>query len=223
MSGAPTSVSDVRRRRTTGSPTGREPQGDGAVIVVGGRESRPQGEGRQVPATRGMGGRRNADGRNIPNVNHCCGMQALESWVRGKLACPVRRGADGKGPGNQYLAGGLPYLIASEAHLQRVLAAYTDFYNRLGRTRASTSAARSRFPHPRGTGRCAAAINSAACCSTTTATPREPLRPLRMRSPHGTGHQPLGNRGGCPGIRPSLARTMGRVTTPRIPDSPYDD
>jgi len=38
-----------------GSPTGREPQGDGVPIVVvrvtphqGGRESRPQGEGAQV-------------------------------------------------------------------------------------------------------------------------------------------------------------------------------
>ena len=33
---------------------------------------------------------------------------ALESWVRGKLACPVRRGADGKGLGTRYLASGLP-------------------------------------------------------------------------------------------------------------------
>jgi len=45
----------VRRRRTAGSPTGREPHGDGVPIVVvgvtshqGGRESRPQGEGAQV-------------------------------------------------------------------------------------------------------------------------------------------------------------------------------
>jgi hypothetical protein len=34
--------------RNTGSPTGREAQGDGAAVVVGGRESRPQGEGPQV-------------------------------------------------------------------------------------------------------------------------------------------------------------------------------
>jgi hypothetical protein len=27
-----------------------------------------------------------------------------------KAACPVRRGADGKGPCKRYLAGGLPYL-----------------------------------------------------------------------------------------------------------------
>jgi hypothetical protein len=34
--------------RDTGLPTGREAQGDGAAVVVGGRESRPQGEGPQV-------------------------------------------------------------------------------------------------------------------------------------------------------------------------------
>ena len=45
----------VQRRRTTGSPTGREPYGDGVPVVVagvttcrGGRESRSQGEGAQV-------------------------------------------------------------------------------------------------------------------------------------------------------------------------------
>jgi hypothetical protein len=35
-------------RLDTGSPTGREADGDGAVVVVRGRESRPQGEGPQV-------------------------------------------------------------------------------------------------------------------------------------------------------------------------------
>ena len=34
--------------RNTGSPTGREPYGDGAAVVVRGRESQPHGEGRQV-------------------------------------------------------------------------------------------------------------------------------------------------------------------------------
>ena len=55
MSGRPTSRWHVRRRRTTGSPTGRESYGDGVPVVVagvatrrGGRESRPQGEGAQV-------------------------------------------------------------------------------------------------------------------------------------------------------------------------------
>ena len=36
-------------QRDTGSPTGREAHGDGAVIVVRGRESGPHGEGPQVP------------------------------------------------------------------------------------------------------------------------------------------------------------------------------
>ena len=35
-------------RRDTGSPKGREAQGDGAAVVVRGRESRPHGEGPQV-------------------------------------------------------------------------------------------------------------------------------------------------------------------------------
>ena len=34
--------------RNTGLPTGREAQGDGAAVVVRGRESRPHGEGPQV-------------------------------------------------------------------------------------------------------------------------------------------------------------------------------
>jgi hypothetical protein len=45
-----------------GSPTGREPQGDGGPVVVagvtpgqGGRESRPQGEGGQVMRHRKTG------------------------------------------------------------------------------------------------------------------------------------------------------------------------
>jgi hypothetical protein len=35
-------------RRNTGSPKGREAYGDGAAVVVRGRESRPHGEGPQV-------------------------------------------------------------------------------------------------------------------------------------------------------------------------------
>src|SRR5438105_1024426 len=34
--------------KNMGSPTGREPYGDGALVVVRGRESRPHGEGGQV-------------------------------------------------------------------------------------------------------------------------------------------------------------------------------
>jgi hypothetical protein len=38
----------VWHRGNMGSPTGREPQGDGAAVVLGGRESRLHGKGRQV-------------------------------------------------------------------------------------------------------------------------------------------------------------------------------
>ena len=55
MSGRPTSRWHVQRGRTTGSPTGRESQGDGVRVVVAGvtacrgvRESRAQGEAAQV-------------------------------------------------------------------------------------------------------------------------------------------------------------------------------
>ena len=56
--GLPTVRSDVQLRRTTRLPTGCEPSGNGASIVVvevttgqGGRESRLQGEVRQVFST----------------------------------------------------------------------------------------------------------------------------------------------------------------------------
>jgi hypothetical protein len=54
-----------------GSPTGREPYGDGGLVVVvgvtphqGGRESRPQGEGGQVIGHQRPRGMRNAERRN---------------------------------------------------------------------------------------------------------------------------------------------------------------
>ena len=42
------SRSDVQCHRNAGLPTGHEPYGNGAVVVVRGRESRPHGEGWQV-------------------------------------------------------------------------------------------------------------------------------------------------------------------------------
>jgi hypothetical protein len=58
----------VQRRRTTGSPTGREPYGDGVPVVVAGvttcrevRESRNKGEGAQVITMVRRGGLRNAE------------------------------------------------------------------------------------------------------------------------------------------------------------------
>src|SRR5262249_42752207 len=48
MNGRPKLCSNVRPRRNARSPTGREPQGDGVLVVVGVRESRTQGEGGQA-------------------------------------------------------------------------------------------------------------------------------------------------------------------------------
>src|SRR5260370_41224743 len=48
MNGTPQPRSDVFWFRNSGSPNGREPHGDGAPVVVRGRESRPHGEGGQV-------------------------------------------------------------------------------------------------------------------------------------------------------------------------------
>lgn len=48
MSGGPTGRYHEQSVRTAGSPKGREPHGDGAPVVVRGRESRPHGEGGQV-------------------------------------------------------------------------------------------------------------------------------------------------------------------------------
>ena len=61
---------------TTGSPKGREPQGDGVPIVVGGVatthggwESQPQGEGGQELDLREMQGMRNAESRTYSTSN----------------------------------------------------------------------------------------------------------------------------------------------------------
>src|SRR3954454_7195363 len=49
-----------------GSPVGREPHGDGAPVVVRGRESRPHGEGGQ--ATRMAQGREVREMRNADTI-----------------------------------------------------------------------------------------------------------------------------------------------------------
>jgi hypothetical protein len=48
VNGAPKARYIVLLLGNAGSPTGREPYGDGAPVVVRGRESRPHGEGGQV-------------------------------------------------------------------------------------------------------------------------------------------------------------------------------
>ncbi len=115
--GLPTVRSDVQPRRTTRLPTGCEPYGNGASIVVvgvttdqGGREIRLQGKVRQVFST-------TTTGRYAR-----CGAPKLSSkssrnhtWTKNtgepddaKVSRPVRREAGGKGS-SRHLAISLPY------------------------------------------------------------------------------------------------------------------
>ena len=66
-------------------PPCREAQGDGAAVVLSARESRVQGEGRQVSAVQRQGGRREAKGHNCPRTNRPNGGQALERRIRRKV------------------------------------------------------------------------------------------------------------------------------------------
>src|SRR3954452_13216478 len=116
----------VRHRGNSRSPVGREPHGDGALIVVRGRESRPHGEGGQVVGRPGRGGTRHAERRDDPD-HHPKGHRPLESCVRRKSHAQFGGGRTEKdaagcpslpshyGPVNEprhetYLAGRLPYL-----------------------------------------------------------------------------------------------------------------
>ena len=103
--GLPTVRSDVQPRRTTRLPTGREPYGDGASVVVvgvttdqGGRESRLQGEGRQVFSTAMTGRYARCE---TPKL---CSPSSRDTWKENtgepddaQVSCPVRRQAGGKG------------------------------------------------------------------------------------------------------------------------------
>lgn len=64
--GEPNPTYHFQLARNTGSPKGRESYGDGAPIVVRGRESRPHGEGGQVLMESDMAGVR--DAHNSPNA-----------------------------------------------------------------------------------------------------------------------------------------------------------
>src|SRR3954465_1151746 len=100
MSGRPTSRWHVRRRRTAGWPTGREPYGDGVPIVVagvttcqGGRESRPQGEGAQVIERSSEG--KPAECSALKRSWTSCARSGVITGEQdaGKPACPVREEA----------------------------------------------------------------------------------------------------------------------------------
>src|SRR5262245_59803251 len=55
---------NVSDARNAGSPKGGDPQGDGGSVVVGGRESRPQGEGGQAGRGSSCEGRCDAESRH---------------------------------------------------------------------------------------------------------------------------------------------------------------
>jgi len=99
-----------------GSPTGREPYGDGGLVVVvgvtshqGDWESQSQGEGDQVSVAGDRGGMRNAERHILCQASRVSGIQALESRVQLQAACPVRRGLVGKGAHKCHLASQLLY------------------------------------------------------------------------------------------------------------------
>ena len=93
---APRAVLNVTRARNAGSPNRREPHGDGASVIVRGRESRPRGEGRQVDRN-----------ERTPGEVRCFRLQCQpdRSRLPGtgepdalKGASPVREGVVGKVP-----------------------------------------------------------------------------------------------------------------------------
>ena len=100
---------DVQRRRTAGSPTGREPYGDGVPIVVagvttcqGGRESRATGRrgtgDREVQRWEACGMQSAETVLGVIRARHCVRADVITGEQgAGKLACSVREGADGKG------------------------------------------------------------------------------------------------------------------------------
>jgi len=99
-----------------GSPTGREPYGDGGLVVVvgvtshqGDWESQSQGKGDQVSVAGDRGGMRNAERHILCHASRVSGIQALESRVQLQAACPVRRGLVGKGAHKCHLASQLLY------------------------------------------------------------------------------------------------------------------
>jgi hypothetical protein len=93
--------SDGPKQGGASLPTGRESQGDGVPRVVGGRESRPQGEGGQVVGQPKRPGTRDATRRNDFGSRKGDHGRAV---VRSKDSCPVRRGAVGKVPSGNSLA-----------------------------------------------------------------------------------------------------------------------
>jgi len=99
--------------QSTGLPKGRESYGDGASIVVRGRESRLHGHRGEKEAQRrseagflwtGRQGTRDAESRNVPahypKLRQTAKVKETrkpESRMMRQVSCPVRRGAGRKG------------------------------------------------------------------------------------------------------------------------------
>lgn len=82
-------ILNVNRVRNVRFPNRREPQGNGVSVVVRGRESRPQGEGRQVRRMSGHGGTRDAERRHRSGHSLLSGPRGLplEHVYRDRRIC----------------------------------------------------------------------------------------------------------------------------------------
>src|SRR6516162_8971623 len=82
----------VQHQRNAGWPTGREPQGHGVLVVVGGGESPPRGEGGQA------GRHLKGEGSEMDDYLIRVDVASPESCLTSKESRAVRRGAVGKVP-----------------------------------------------------------------------------------------------------------------------------
>ena len=109
----------VQYHRNVGWPKGRETQGHGAAVVVGGRESRLQGtlspmaQGSRLPCKEGV------RVGVIPIAFTSLSMGTGEPDTS-KVVCPVRGGTGRKGSND--LARGLPYLVPRSGFRRQVSA-----------------------------------------------------------------------------------------------------
>ena len=97
--GPPTPCYDVQYESSAGWPTGGDPYGYGAAVVVSGRESRPHGQqcppakGSRLPRDRVMRYARCGE----PQRSCAVSTRATGEPDDAKVSCPVRKGAGRKG------------------------------------------------------------------------------------------------------------------------------
>ena len=119
MSGPPPSRSDVLCGCTAGWPTGREPSGHGAFVVVGKRESRLQGPSKPMAKGSRLPGKEGVRVGVMPIALTFLSTGTGEP-DNAKVFCPVRRGTGRKGSND--LARGLLYLVPRSGFRQQVSA-----------------------------------------------------------------------------------------------------